>query len=239
VSVRPITKAFEVAFARSLLKYMHGNVNNIYLLLAVIAWVRSESGTHYIGNNPLNLRPGADDAKYRSGIRQGRVGKFSVYVTLDAGAHATANRLLRAGNDYRGYGLVIRAAQRHSGDSAKDQQQQALDFLNALALSKWDAGHYGTSGNPATFDQSKNNLVKVWARLLGHPVVIPNDPAPSAKPKPKPKPPKPPPAPKQPRAVEHVVPKRDYLDGYAQKNWYEERHAPLPNVPGDPATALG
>jgi hypothetical protein len=62
-------KQFELRFAQLFLRALHANERNSYLILAVVAWLRSESGTNYIGNNPLNLRPGADDARYRSGPR--------------------------------------------------------------------------------------------------------------------------------------------------------------------------
>jgi len=228
---KPNTTNQEVLFGYRLIRYLHGNINNIYLLLAVIAWLRSESGQHYIGNNPLNLRPGSDDAKYRSGVRKTKGnGYFSMYKSIDAGARATANRLLRAGHDYRGYGAMMDAIQRSDTPEGKQtadeaKQEQAVDFMWALILSKWDAGHYGLKG-----DQLKDpkaiygtTLYKVFYSLTGHPVNIPADAEP---------PPKTYPQPKQPRQLTHITPVREYLSPTEARSFYEARNKPIPPMPG-------
>lgn len=223
-------KEQEVRFARAFLHALHANETNGYLLLAVIAWMRSESGTKYIGNNPLNLRPGKDIAPWASGSRKGSVGYFATFRTLDDAAKATAARLLKAGNDYRGYALVVKAAQRAS--SGGGQVTQAVDFMNALALSKWSAGHYGTyflvydphiDEYKHKWDLSRNGIIKVWVGLTGMKippswftdVVQPPKPPPPPRPKP--------PRPSQPRSLQHVNPKGEYIDPYAAQRFYRER----------------
>jgi hypothetical protein len=230
-------KQFELRFAQLFLRALHANERNSYLILAVVAWLRSESGTNYIGNNPLNLRPGADDARYRSGVRKTLNGNgyFSVYSSLEKAAKASANRILRAGNDYRGYGLIVRAAQRKAGTSTASEQGQAIDFLTALALSKWDAGHYGTGKNvrPETYDGRKNKLIKVWAGLTGQSFTLPQDPPKPAKKKKKA-------IPRQPRATVHENIEYNYLKPYAAFQFYEERHRAEPTeTSGDGDVADG
>ena len=83
----------ERRFAESFLRYMGADIRNIYLVTAVIAWMRQESGQTYLGNNPFNLRPGGDE-KFRSGVRKTKNGNgyFSVYPSLEAAARAGTPR---------------------------------------------------------------------------------------------------------------------------------------------------
>lgn len=139
--------------ARVFLRELGANENNAAMRLAVRAWLKMESGNAIIGNNPWNNRPGNDDADYRSGTRTSINGNgvFSVYPTIEAGTKAAAQRLLRAGNDWRRYDRIVTAA----------RQGNPINFLNALAASAWDAGRYGTkNGGP-------NKLLAVYASLGG------------------------------------------------------------------------
>lgn len=225
-----VTQPVEVTFAYDLLRALHADVNNVYLILAVIAWVRSESGSHYVGNNPLNMRPYGDDARYRSGVRyMAGNGAFSVYANLSIAAQASANRLLLSGSTY-GYDIAINAARRNSGTTAAAQQKQAMDFLNAIAMSQWDAGHYGAyDHHPGVFAASQNRLISVWAGLTGHPVTIPSTViAPSRQavhhvPRPT-----------QPHATVHQAPKLGYLSPGGAHDFYAARHPDLPPLTGDP-----
>jgi hypothetical protein len=219
---KPTVSQTEVTFAYRLLQYLHANANNYALLLAIVAWLRSESGHNYIGNNPLNLRPGQDDAPYRSGVRQaGKNGYFSVYASIDAGARATANRL-----SHLTYYVGIMAAIRRGTSSDLDKQVQATDFMWALILSKWDAGHYGLKGDQLKDPKAlyTTTLYKVFYGLYGADIKVPADPAPPKE--------TPPPAPNQPRTLLHVVPKRIYLDGQAARQFYEARNDPIPPLGG-------
>jgi hypothetical protein len=121
--------------------------------LAVIAWLRMESGSAIIGNNPWNLRPGSDDASFRSGTRTSINGNgtFSVYPDPITGARAAAHRLVAAGHDWRKYDAIVSTARK--GDP--------IGFLNALAASAWDAGRYGTKNG------GTNKLITVYKSLGG------------------------------------------------------------------------
>lgn len=219
----PNTTKQEVAFATAFLRYLHANSNNVYLLLAVIAWVRGESGKTYRGNNPLNIRR----SKFAISFRQTRGnGQFAVFANLDTAAKASAY-LLMHGPGFAHYGLIVAAAQRQAAGAA-DQQRQAIDFFQALVMSAWDAGHYGLSE-----DQRKDPnaiyttvLYSVWTSLLGHQVILPK-----AKEAVK-KPPKPPPPPAAPRTLVHAIVRREYIQPYAAAEFYERRLKPDATIPG-------
>lgn len=209
----------ELRFAHLLLVNLHANLSNSYLILAIVAWMRSESGRNWRGFNPLNLRPGADDAKYRSGVRlAGHNGHFSVYASLEAGAKATANRLARLSY----YTDMIAALRR--GEKPTKYGDQAVDFLRALVVSKWDAGHYGLKGAELKDPNSifKTTIYKVFSSLTGHPFTIPAEVA---------KTPKPPPPPRQPRSLRHTIPVREYIQPYAAETFYEGRLHPETALP--------
>lgn len=228
------TSERERRFAYQFLRYLGANLTNQYLYYAVIAWMRKESGTTYIGNNPFNLRPGKDDAKYRSGVRKSKRkngGYFSVYPSLTAAARATAQRLIRAGSDYRKYNSIVNIARRQT----KDEEGQAWDFLAALALSKWSSDHYGTGKavTVKTYDKAKNALVPIWAGLVNYAAkhrlknLVPLDAAkpwdaPAKKPaKPKPAPPK-----ANDRLPSQARP--NFLEPYDAYGFYEARRRPTP-----------
>jgi hypothetical protein len=242
-----VTTAAEVAFAQRFLGALHANSNNVYLLLAVIAWMRA--GGRVVGNNPLGLAPGPDDLRFRSGqrvlgrttmIRRSRGKRIRVTVTryastyrnLTVAAMASANRLLRTATGYNGYGLIVRSAQRRAQETAADQQAQGLDFLAAIALSNWDKNHYGTTGAGGSYDVARNQLVQIWASLLGHPVNLPQAATPA--PPVTVTPPAPPaaPVPREPDKL-HKVPLRDYIEPYAAQAFYETRRHGLPTLPGE------
>lgn len=126
---------------------------------AVAIWLRFESGGTIVGNNPWNLHSGAVCPKSQGycpgqGSLPGQVGNryagpgdqnVAVFRTLDDGAAASANNLIRLAPSY-GYGKVISAAR--AGD--------ALGFLSALQQSSWSAGHYGFSKLTGAFPSSFN-----------------------------------------------------------------------------------
>lgn len=229
---QPKVKEFEVRFARAFLKYTKANEHNTYLLLAVIAWLRSESGTKYIGNNPLNLRPGNDIARYMSGTRKGPVGYFATFKNLDDAARATARRLEVVGS-WAGYKPILAAARRGTGQDGG--VTQAVDFLMAIAMSKWSADHYGWSpakegywktrllpnGQTETIwvppqPEGKNKLLSVWSGLTGQslPKEWFTDPIKEEKKVIKPQ---------QPRALDHVLPPPNYLQPYGASRFYSAR----------------
>jgi len=241
----------EIRFAYWVLRALGGNVNNMYLLLAIVAWVRKEGGVVNRHNNPLNLRPGSDDAQWRIGTWKGAVGYFSIYKSLQDGAKATAARLKHVGA-WAGYKPVISAAMRQMpndvaktgwtdlsgkqvfGDAAVAawQVEQATDFLYAIALSKWSSDHYGYGKKPNQHMSlaelfNKNKIIPIWQGLLGFKVTIPADSETMLKEKP-------PPYPHQPRTLAHNIPTRDYIDPYGSYSWYSDRHESPPVVPSPP-----
>lgn len=210
----------ETRFARAFLKEMRADYNNVYLVTAVIAWMRQESGSlaRVIGNNPFNLRPGGDIAKFMSGKRKTKNGNgwFAVFASLEMGAKAAAARLVRAGHDWRGYWRVVAAARRGNDGSVKGMQAQALDFLAAIAMSAWSSDHYGAPNGEAW----KNHLVRVWAGIAGIPAI------PAEKEKVK----KVKPRRGAPRDLPPGPTQADFINPRAIASFYAERHKPLQDV---------
>jgi len=228
------TKAAETTFAQAFIKQLGGDINNVYLITAVVAWMRQESGglSKVVGNNPFNLRPGRDDARFRSGTRKSKKGNgtFSVYASLAKGAQAAANRLVKAGNDYRGYGAIVKAARGNYSQDIRDQQLQARDFLKAVAMSKWDASHYGAiihqpigdGRYEGIYHEPFNNLIRVWKSITGvnwAPVKNPTPPAPRQRPKPQ-------------ASLSMFLPKGHYIMPYAARIFFEQRHPAVPPLTG-------
>lgn len=222
---KPTTTQKEVSFASSVLKYLgvKDPAANLYLILAIVAWVRSESGKTYLGNNPLNIR----NSPFASGYRQTRNhnGHFAIFANLDVAAKASASFLMK--NKGVGYEPIIAAAKR-TGGTEEQKVNQARDFLTAIAMSKWSSDHYGAAdGNVTT-----NKLIAVWASLTGHPIprewLVTTKPTP---PSPKPKPPVQPPG----NAFIGSGVRHEYVDPYAARNFYEARkHSGDFLLPADP-----
>jgi hypothetical protein len=194
----------EVAAAQAFLKYLHAKWQDHHLILAVVAWMRKESGHNIIGNNPLNLRPGTDDAKFRSGVRKTKNGNgyFSVYASVEAGMEAAAYRLLHGRGDPKGWRLIVNAA--HLGDP--------IEFLNALALSHWAGNsHYGYDGR----DARTNSVVNIYLGFTGLKLPPPKTKAPKPKPR----------IPALPTILQAPTLERPsfYLDGFAPARFYATR----------------
>lgn len=188
----------QVRFARAFLKAIRANQTNGYLLLAVIAWLKSDR-----------------DVKY-----------FYRWRDYKKGADALARVLLyNPKASSKGYRAVVKALRGTRDDQLDSKGKriegsgnalQAKDFLTALAMSKFSKSHYGSP----TGDEYNNKLIKAWAKLTtGR--AIPNNwfvDVVLVKPKPPKKEP-----PRQPRSLAHVMPKPDYLQPYAARQFYEER----------------
>lgn len=204
---KPKVTETEVRFARALLHALHANETNGYLLLAVIAWMRAESGQHYLGNNPFNIR----NSSYAIGYRQtAKNGHFAIFKDLGTAAKATAAFLVT--NAAIGhYAPIIAAARRGSGSD--NGVTQAIDFLTALAMSKWSSDHYGAADG----DKTTNRLIKVWAGLTGTP--IPASWFQDTK-----KPPKPPkPKFRQGVSTLHTPSPADYIQPHTAESFYHAR----------------
>lgn len=201
----------ETRAAQAFLKTIGADVNNKDLIRGVIAWFHQESGSiaRVIGNNPFNIR----NDPMQIGQRQTRNGngKFAIFATLAIGFQAAARLLLRGMSDkgdWRGYGLVVRAAR--SG--------RILDFLQAIAMSKWDAAHYGWSPE----HPDRNHLIGAYNAITGLTLSVPGT-GKSGSPKPTPKPKKRR-LPARPRDIPAPFEPSPYMDAYAVGRSYRERH---------------
>lgn len=105
------------------------------MLKAVASWMRQESGSHIVRNNPWNLT----SFKGMTGFQR-YDGAFAVFDNLTDGIQSTATGLMEfPPTDFRGYAQIVAAARK--GD--------ALYFMQCLAQSHWDAARYGTAtGGP-------------------------------------------------------------------------------------------
>lgn len=188
----------EVQAAQAFLRQIGANWQSPSLIQGVIAWFRQESGSlsRVIGNNPFNIRHSSFAIGYRQTAHNG---EFAIFKSLSDGFKAAAQLLLGAGNDWRGYGLIVRAARSGS----------VLDFLTAIAMSAWDIGHYGY---PET-----NHLIATYNSITGLTL-----PVAGAKGDPK-KPPKPRPKAKVPRVLQPPHLERNYLDGGEALRFYKAR----------------
>lgn len=146
-----MAKVAEATLASAFLKKL-GAPDTPLMRKAVIAWMRHESGSTIIGNNPFNLRPSAAAASGVATVGSRHSvssGDFAVFATPQDGAAAAAGLLLSGGNDWRGYGGVVKSARK--GDP--------IGFLDALARSAWSGSRYGGPKN--------NGLLKTYASVTG------------------------------------------------------------------------
>jgi hypothetical protein len=217
---RVVVTEREVRLARAFLAALRGNIRNGYLLLALIAWFRA------MGK--------AKDPFWRSlaGWAPARAGR--------ALADKLARRASMHPNQYKG---VLAALRRGAGTNTA-QVRQARDFMLGIEMSPWDRKHYGyrpfTEGHwtverrrlgggdyvdqllwvPA--QDARDPLAVIWAGLTGHP--IPPQWFTDVTPAQKAKPARPiPPRPSQPRSLEHVLPKPDYINPYGALDFYNGR----------------
>jgi hypothetical protein len=222
-------KSFEIRFAYQLLRYLGGNVNNAYLILAIIAWVRAESGTRYIGNNPLNIRNSKYAIRYR---KAGGNGHFAVFASLSSAAKATAS-FLKANAKFGKYSPFLNRIREQSnlkGDKLEVwNQEQARDALFNIALSKWSSTHYGYGkklrkiGKAPTLDDHLrlNRIIPIYNKMLGTTWTIPASVT-------EPWNPKPLPYPQMPRQIVNAVPQRIYIDPYGASGWFNSRWEDTP-----------
>jgi hypothetical protein len=198
----------EVKAAQAFLRTLGADWHNQDIIRGVVAWFHQESGSisKVLGNNPFNIRIDSAAIGYR--ITKSN-GKFAIFKTLEEGFQAAAGLLLRGmgdKGDARGYGLVVRAA-RHG---------VILDFLQAIAMSKWDAAHYGyTPEHP-----ENNHLLAAYNAITG--LTLPVPPAPKPKKRR---------LPQQPRDIPRPFVPSPYMDAGAVGRSYRERHRnPMGNV---------
>jgi len=205
----------EVRMARAFLAAIGGNAGNGYLLLAVIAWAR--------------LMGKAKDPFWKS---------LSKLTPQRAGALLAARlKKLIAQHPSQYQGML--KALRNKPTSASGMVTQAKSFMLGIEKSGYDNDHYGyreategywtyvTGGRPGDDEyvwvparQEVDPMLQQWSALTGHPIP-PKwfQDASQAQQPPKPKPP----LPQQPRGLEHVLPKTDYILPYAAERFYEQR----------------
>lgn len=208
----------EVSGIKAFLGYLHRNyskqinANDNLLIAAVGAWLYQESGglRNVIGNNPFNIR----DSPLQSGSRQTKNGNghFAVFASIAKGFEAAAYLLMHGGHgsgskdqDLYGYRLILNAL-KNGGNQA------AYDFMAALAMSKWDAGHYGVKDWQDAYSKH-NHLVAVYRSITGLQL---QDPHPKAK--------KVKPRPQLPRDFNYNPTVRSYIDPYVARDRYAARH---------------
>lgn len=182
------------------------NPKDTFLIIAITAWFHQESGSlrNVIGNNPFNIRPGMTSFM-SNGFRVSKNGngKFLTFATMEKGFEAAAY-LLMHGNKAYGYQLAINAL-KNGGNQA------ANDFLAALAMSSWDAAHYGATDWTSAYDPKSNHLLRTY--LTFHGVQMAN-------PHPKPKKQRP----VLPADFNYRVNGRVYVDPWDAGRRYAKRH---------------
>lgn len=203
----------EVKAAQAFLKAIGASPTNTDLIYAVVSWMRAESGSiqNIIGNNPFNLRPGKDiDEKLIAGIRTSKNGngQFLIFTSLAAGLIATAQRLLRAGTDWRHYNLIIAEARRGN----------AVGVIEAISLSAWDASHYGYTAP----DVTTSHIYRIYAAFTGLQLPKPKQPKKVTHKDPI-----------RPRDLNSPVIVRDYIDPHAARSFYLARHQSDNILPND------
>ena len=172
-----------------------------------------------IGNNPFNIRSSPLASGYRKSSRP-HGGHFAIFSSLSRGFEAAAYLLMVGGRgtgrrdqDAYGYRLAINAL-KNGGNAG------AWNFLTAMALSKWDAAHYGVKPGQNAASQRHNHLLGVYLSFGG----LEAPPV---------KPPKKVPIPHGPKRLNPPAASREYLDPYAILGFYRARHGTIALL-GDP-----
>ena len=172
------TTASERAMGRAFLELI-GAPYSSRMVYAAVAWVRCESGSNIVGNNPWQQHygppcPPTALAHVKVGGRliphsqylkpdpafPGLVGNrwaaptdtnVAIYATIADGLRQSADNLLRGQRDaWTGYWPVVLAARR----------DDPRGFMDALARSAWAADKYGTLRG------GESRLVKVYREIV-------------------------------------------------------------------------
>jgi hypothetical protein len=178
----------EVKRAKRFLSLIHAPTTDSLLLIAVVAWMRIEGRGFDVDAAAKRLLKAA----IYEPMHASPFGKKYDYTYINAQRRALAEQ----------YALVITAA----------RQAQPADFLYALAISAWDANHFGGFPN--------NALIKMYQSFTG--LTLPAS---------KTKVPKPPPLPTQIAPKLHLPPPTSYIVGYETQGFYLARNGPIPDLP--------
>jgi len=205
----------ETTAIEAFLGYLHGhystaiNSRDTYLIAAVGAWFRQESGSlsRVIGNNPFNIRSSPLQSGTRTTLHNGH---FAVFSSLSKGFEAAAYLLIHGSASY-GYQLALNAMK-------KGGNQAAVDFLAAIAMSSWDAAHYGAANWAEAFDPKQNHILGLYLTIGG---IQLQDPHPRVKPRKRP--------PVLPRPHFALPEQHAYVDPWVSAQFYRSRrrHADL------------
>jgi hypothetical protein len=146
---RPVVA--EIRGAQMFLRDLRADWHDPYLVKAVIAWFRQESGyvSKVIGNNPFNIRPGSASGE-AIGVREGG---YLVFPTLTTGFSAAAT-VLTSTRMY-GYPRIVRYA----------REGNALFFLSTLSWSSWSSARYGARTGAEARSAAHNKLIAIYVRL--------------------------------------------------------------------------
>lgn len=217
-----IASLAEVMAAQAFLRALGANWQNSDLIYAVVAWLRVAEQTNrgFIGNNPFNLLAGQGVPRnLYYGVKVVRITGTTPYGfavvnqsvllfrNLTQSLLALAAVLLKRAATEGGFKLIVQAA-RHG---------TSIDLLNAIALSSWDAAHYGYM----QADTRTNRLYQAYIKFTGMQL-------PARKP-PKPKKVKVPP---RPRVIGDPVITYPFLDPFAARAFYNARRTTIPSLPG-------
>lgn len=221
----------EQRYAKALLAYLHNhysrkiNPNDAYLIYAMAAWLHAADKEHpgrLRYNNPFGIL----NAK----------GRIEKYGSISAGINAAARRLIAGTKPKWENRTVIR-----NGFSVTERvnvnKEQALfrgalnalksggntgagQFLIWLAFTSWSPTNYGWKmGEDAS--KAENNKLIAWYLRLGNmeQVIVKKKKKTITIPRP-------------PRDLNAPVVVRNYIDPWAAKVFYEERHPAIPVLPG-------
>lgn len=209
-----VAQVGEVVAAQAFLRAIGANYQSTDLIYAVVAWMRTSEGgrANLWGNNPFNLRASTArfipsnliaGTKYRIGY-----GTLLRFATLTDGVKAMAAYLKGvvkvAGGSWLGYGLILRAF----------KAGNPVDSLIAIALSAWDAAHYGfdTSNRDPSAALAKSAIYKVYASFTGLQMPTPKQPKPA------------PPKPEAPNDLPAPPLAHPYIEPHRAAAFYRERH---------------
>lgn len=137
-----------------------GAPDNALTNAAVVTWLKHESGSSIIGNNPWNIHYDValsygiqPSGKWYSSSDQAYVAQFA---TWQDGVQATATILNKNIHGYRQAADALRA-------------NNPVGFLNAIAASDWSSSHYGATVNTSThtITGGVNALLGEYTKLSG------------------------------------------------------------------------
>lgn len=199
----------EVTAAEAFLRTLGADWHDLNLVLAIVAWVNVATAIHHGKfHNIFQLRPGAWDKAFRSGVYNVTKGSRSGPLTTQFSKYRNETDALRAlagylQSDKGQFGLLLSAI-RHD---------RPKDVLYAIEYSNFD---------PAYGFGSTDLIYKEFNSLY---IFIPGKKIPGQKP-PKPKPLAP-----LPQVLQAPVIHPNYISAWTAKTFYDERHPVEQEVP--------